>query len=101
MDDDRLREFHDSHIDPATLEKLFVDLDGAAEILAVMAKGGAKARAHGGTMNLSEGKELFMAKKVRGLQIRYRFQGSEWWDTLMHTPGGGVRIIRIEQNDWE
>ena len=99
-DDDRLRDYHEAFLDPATLEQLFVDLDGAADVLAVLAKGASRDRAHGGTLSLDEGKQLFMAKSVRGLQIRYRYQGSEWWDTLMHTPAG-VRVVRIEQEDWE
>lgn len=99
-DDERLREFHEAFVDAATLEQLFVDLDAVADVLAVMAKGGSTDRAHGGTMSLEEGRSLFVAQKVRGLQIRYRYQGSEWWDTLMHTPKG-VRIVRIEQEDWQ
>lgn len=99
-DDERLRDFHEAFIDPATLEQLFVDWAGAAEVLAVMAKGGTTDRAHGGTLSLEEGRALFMDKKVRGLQVRYRYEGSEWWDTLMRTPAG-VRIVRIEQEDWE
>ncbi len=99
-DDDRLRDFHEAYLDPATLQQLFVDLAGAAEVLAVLAKGAGKDRAHGGTMSLKQGRELFMNQQVRGLQIRYRYEGSEWWDTLMHTPKG-VRVVRIEQEDWE
>ncbi len=100
MDDERLREFHEAFIDPETLNQLFRDLEGASEVLAVMAKGGGRDRAHGGALTLEEGRELFLSKQVKGLQIRYRYEGAEWWDTLMHTPGG-VRIIRIEQEDWE
>ena len=99
-DDDRLREFHDAFIDPATLEQLFDDIEGAAEVLAVLIKGGGRERAHGGTLSLDEGREIFLSKKARGLQIRYRYDGAEWWDTLMHTPSG-IRIIRIEQEDWQ
>lgn len=99
-DDERLREFHEAFVDAATLEQLFVDLESVADVFAVMAKGGSTDRAHGGTLSLEEGRALFVWKKVRGLQIRYRYQGSEWWDTLMHTPKG-VRIVRIEQEDWE
>lgn len=98
--DERLREFHEAFVDPATLERLFVDLEGAAEVLAVLVKGGGRDRAHGGTLTLEEGRQLFVARKIRGLQIRYRYQGAEWWDTLMHTPKG-VRVVRIEQEDWE
>lgn len=99
-DDERLRDYHEAFIDPGTLQQLFVDLAGCAQVLAVLAKGGGTDRAHGGTMSLQEGKEMFMSKRVRGLQIRYRYEGAEWWDTLMHTPGG-VKIVRIEQEDWE
>lgn len=100
LGDDRLRDYHEAMLDPATLQRLFIDLDGAAEVLAVLAKGGGTTRAHGGTMTLEEGRQLFMSNKIKGLQIRYRYEGAEWWDTLMHTPEG-VRIVRIEQEDWD
>ena len=98
--DDRLRDFHEAFLDGATLKHLFDDLEGAAEVLAVLAKGGGKDRAHGGALTLEEGRDLFFSQSVRGLQIRYRYQDVEWWDTLMHTPGG-VRLVRIAQEDWE
>lgn len=31
-DDERLRDFHEAFVDEATLEQLFVDLDGVADI---------------------------------------------------------------------
>jgi hypothetical protein len=29
------------------------------------------------------------------VQIRYRFDGREWCDTLMALPGGAARLVRI------
>ena len=36
----------------------------------------------------------FVAREIAGVQLRYRFAGEEWWDTLSHTPAG-IRLIRI------
>jgi hypothetical protein len=30
------------------------------------------------------------------VQLRYRYRGRQWWDTLLRTEDG-VRIVRIEQ----
>jgi hypothetical protein len=31
------------------------------------------------------------------VQLRYRFEGTEWWDTLMPLGGGRVRLVRIDR----
>ncbi len=48
-------------------------------------------------IELWDGKTLLMSGKVRGLQIRYHYEETEWWDTLI-VRDGVVRMTRIEQN---
>lgn len=90
-----LPELHQSELDPDTLEALFADLEACAEIHAVIPKAG-PGHVTPASITLAEGRALLTAGQLRGLQIRYRYQGSEWWDTLIAV-GGAVRITRIEQ----
>jgi hypothetical protein len=94
-------EFPDMHqgtIDGATLAQYFRDLEHA-QIFDVLIKGAPEKYAEEGPFSLEEGRALFSAGTVRGLQIRYLWNGAEWWDTLMRG-AQGVRIVRV-QHDWD
>jgi hypothetical protein len=43
---------------------------------------------------LADARELIATRAVRGLQLRYRYQDADWWDTLMLV-GDHFRLIRI------
>ncbi|HLP82630.1 MAG TPA: hypothetical protein VK141_11690, partial [Nitrosomonas sp.] len=47
-------------------------------------------------ITLAEGLDLLLVGGVRALQLRYRHAGTIWWDTLMPTPHGTFRIVRIQ-----
>lgn len=91
-------------LDGATLDQLFFDIAKAAEVVSVSLKGGATARAGDLPRAGSGGDELALARRALsdgtalGVQIRYRFAGSEWWDTLLRTPSG-VRLVRVRHED--
>lgn len=91
-----LPELLQTALDAKTLDALFDDLEACTEILAALPKTGT-----GYTtpqlINLREGQRLLAEGKLRGLQIRYRYQGEEWWDTLIQRHGQ-VQITRIQQN---
>lgn len=91
-----LPELHQANLDAATLEAFFEDLAACAKIIEVISKASAGYAAPT-SISLDEGRILFLDGKLRGLQIRYLYQGSEWWDTLLNTPNG-VRITRIKQD---
>jgi len=42
---------------------------------------------------------MFEGKDVGGMQIKYLYEGLEWWDTLMWV-GENIRLIRIA-HDWD
>lgn len=77
-------------LDPATLDALFADIAALTTVDEVLVKGAATAYA--GSAGLAEGRRLLEAG-ARGLQIRYRWQGEAWWDTLVRTPNG-IRLVR-------
>ena len=96
-----LPELQQSVLDPETLEQLFSDLSSLTEIIEIIPKAAAagyvdEKQQH---ISLDEAREMLLSSTVRGLQIRYRYQGSQWWDTLLPDPGGnGFRIVRIQHD---
>lgn len=85
---------HDLILDDDTVGQLFFDVGAAAELVGVTVKRLGAQRAEGGEVTLEDAQRLFAARAVGGVQLRYRFAGEEWWDTLAHTPVG-VRLVRI------
>lgn len=89
--------FQDALLDEKTVGQLFFDVAHAGELVAVIQKGTGARRAHEPAATraaLDAAHQAFVAKEIAGVQLRYRFNGEEWWDTLTHTPRG-VRLIRI------
>ena len=91
-----LPELHQNVLDSETLADLVADLKACAEILVVMPKAGPGYVAPK-EIDLEEGAKLLESGELRGLQIRYRYQNAEWWDTLINRDGN-IHITRIEQN---
>lgn len=91
-----LPELHQTVLTPDQLNALFNDLESCAEILFVMPK---TAPGYVGIkeVSLQEGQQLLVNGSLRGLQIRYKYQGEEWWDTLINRDGQ-IHITRIQQN---
>lgn len=85
-----LAQLTSADLDPAALEALFADLAALTEIEAVQVKG--TATAYAGAAGLDEARRQ-LAAGARGIQIRYRWRGEAWWDTLIRTPAG-VRLVR-------
>lgn len=98
-----LPEINESIIDADTLHQLIHDISSLTEILEVIPKGAPERYvAEPGTaanMSLTLGRDLLLAGEIRGLQIRYRHEGAQWWDTLIRTDDG-IKIVRI-RHDFE
>ncbi|MBD5780849.1 hypothetical protein IEN85_15225 [Pelagicoccus sp. NFK12] len=92
----KLPDLQQADLDEETLDRYFLDLQECAEVFAVIPKKGPGYVAPT-AVELREGKSLLRSGQARGLQIRYGYQGAEWWDTLI-VREGGVRMTRIEQN---
>lgn len=94
-----LPELTQSLLDQPLLEQYFDDLARCAEVLAILPKMAPQAMAiDASSWTLSDAKRGMVEARIRGVQIRYRYDSSEWWDTLLCQPGG-VRIVRIRQGD--
>lgn len=95
-----LPDLQQSVMDQATLDQLFADLDALTEVTEIIPRTVARGYVPEDTvMTLEEARRLLLSGSIHGLQIRYNYQGSQWWDTLLPTSGGeGFRIVRIEHD---
>jgi len=98
--DFQLPDLQQSSLDPDTLAQLFADLAECTEIIEVIPKAMAAGYVpESSQIGLDEGRRMLLGGHVRGLQIRYHYQGSQWWDTLLpDTVTGGFRIVRIQHD---
>lgn len=78
------------------LESLFAELGAHARIVEVLAKSAARGHA-AERPSLAEAYRLLLAGAVRAVQIRYRFDGAEWTDTLLPR-GMGFRLVRCRHD---
>jgi hypothetical protein len=94
QDQPKLADLHEAILDAATLERLFQDLAFCTEIIEIIPRYARHLLVAEQTVSLDQARELLLSGEARGVQIRYRYEGAQWWDTLMRTPEG-VRIVRI------
>lgn len=90
-----LPQLQESLLDAETLEQLVSDLQRFAQVDEVLFKGGATAMTSGRAVSLLEALESLRQGRTLGVQVRYRYAGASWWDTLLRTPHG-IRLVRIE-----
>lgn len=90
-----LPALQDAILDPETLAQLFQDIHHCAVVDEVLLKGGSESMASGQSVPLDEALAALREGRVLGVQIRYWYNGANWWDTLMRTQKG-IRLIRIE-----
>jgi aspartate aminotransferase-like enzyme len=94
-----LPDLHQSELDEATLRQLFEDVRAHTELMEVIPKYAATGYVPEiAAITLAEGLDLLLANGVRALQLRYRHAGTIWWDTLMPTPHGTFKIVRIQHD---
>lgn len=88
---------YEGQLDAQQLIALRDDLDDCAEIVHVQIRG-AVTRGLGRRVQLSEAFEHVLAGDLHSVQVRYRYQGTLWCDTLLVT-GGGVRLVRVRADE--
>jgi hypothetical protein len=94
-DGHRMPELTQARLDPATLEQLFIDIAMCTKVIDVTAKLAAAEMIPRQRLTLDDAHELIRTRGVRGVQIRYLYDGSEWWDTII-VNADGVRVVRIQ-----
>lgn len=89
-----LPELQQQVLDAEMLADYRNDLEQLAELLEVKTRAAAPACGMDLPVPLREALEGLQQGRFRGVQVRYRFQGRSWWDTLL-TGAGGIRLTRI------
>ena len=82
-------------LDAAGVTALFADYQAHTQVFEVMSKGAARGRARDG--GLLELLPALLSGELRGLQVRYHYQGVEWWDTILRAPAG-FKVVRMKQD---
>lgn len=93
-DDQPLPPMSNDVLDHEQVAALFRDYRQCAQTVQIVIKPGPGFVPQGPSPTLDEVEPLLYEGRIRGLQIRYRFNESQWLDTLMIQPTG-VRLIRI------
>lgn len=86
---------HDGALTREQLLVVIADIEAGTEVLAVNIKRQQRAHSDEQPVSLSLALEQLLEGTVLGLQVRYRFQGREYWDTVLRAPAG-YRIVRID-----
>ncbi len=93
-EDAPLPELHEAEIDAETVARLFADVGACTTLLSVSCKGGPE-RTATSSDGLADAAGALLSGQVVGVQLRYRHQGKEWWDTIL-SMGTRFRVVRIE-----
>lgn len=90
-----LPELRTGALDLTEVERLINDIEACAQITEIIPKHAAQGYVpETGALTLDDARQHLRARTVRGLQIRYRHDGADWWDTLM-VVGDNYRLVRI------
>ncbi|MBP7949243.1 MAG: hypothetical protein KA004_06260 [Verrucomicrobiales bacterium] len=94
-----LPDLHEALLDAAALDRLLRDLAACAEVTEIIPKFSAVGLVPDqSALSLDVGRSLLLDGKARAVQFRYRYDGSDWWDTVMALPGERFRLVRIQHH---
>ena len=92
-----LPAINEAVLDTATLNQLFEDVSQCTHLIEVIVKHGPRSQTPDANHSLDDAKRMLEDGSAMGIQLRYSFEGAQWWDTLIRTPAG-VRIVRIRHD---
>lgn len=94
----RLPELNTTELDAAQVEQLLRDIEVCTQITEIIPKYAVRGHVPDtASVTLAQARELLAARAVRGLQLRYRYENADWWDTLM-VVGDLFRLVRIRHD---
>lgn len=94
----QLPALHTTVLDAAQVEQLLRDIEACTELVEILPKYSAQGCVPNvAGVSLAEARTLLATRAVRGLQLRYRYEGADWWDTLL-AAGEGWRVVRIRHD---
>ena len=94
----QLPALHTTVLGAAQVEQLLGDIEACTELVEILPKYAAQGRVPDAAgVSLAEARMLLATRTVRGLQLRYRYDGADWWDTLIMAVEG-YRVVRIRHD---
>lgn len=94
-----LPDLHQAQFDGAELERLIRDIEACARITEIIPKFAATACVPENTsLTPGDARRLLLDGAARAVQFRYRYEGADWWDTIMALSGGQFRLVRIQHH---
>lgn len=94
----KLPELNLTLLDAAQVERLLRDIKACTQITEIIPKYAARGHVPDtAAVTLAQARELLATRAVRGLQLRYRYEDADWWDTLMLV-GEQFRLVRIRHD---
>ncbi len=94
----KLPDLNTTLLDAAQVEQLLRDIELCAQITEIIPKFAARGHVPDtAAVTITQARELLAARSVRGLQLRYHYEGADWWDTLMLV-GDQFRLVRIRHD---
>lgn len=94
-----LPDLQQAQFDATELENLLRDIAACAQITEIIAKYSATGHVpEAAALTFDDGRRLLLEGGARAVQFRYRYQDTDWWDTVMALPGGQFRLVRIQHH---
>lgn len=92
-----LPAINESILDTDTLNQLFEDVRRCTHLIEVIVKHGPRAQIPDATYTLDDAQQLLEDGSVMGVQLRYSYDGAQWWDTLIRKQAA-IHIVRIRHD---
>lgn len=89
-------DLYEGELDEAGIDALFEALEGVPGGVEVIVKWrpGQAVPPQRARLDLAAARSIVARRQARAVQLRYRFEGEDWWDTLMLGPER-VRVVRV------
>jgi hypothetical protein len=92
-----LPELQGALLDAATVRQLFEDIEHCTEVTEIIPKSASRTFVSETKITLADAREQLLSGQLKGMQIRYRYQGGDWWDTLLPVEDR-FRLVRIRHD---
>lgn len=89
-----LPDLYSDELDAAALSALIADIEAHAHVSEVLVKGAATVHATAVRPSFSQACASLSAGNIRAVQVRYRWDGRDWSDTVLRTTAG-FKVVRM------
>jgi len=94
-----LPELNQTQLDEETVGQLFRDIHLCTQVVEIILKRNVRGYVGNQQITLSEAQGLLQSGEIRGVQIRYIYDGVHWWDTLIRN-ADGISLTRIRHDSF-